>query len=106
MSVTPLELVKAHLRVGHDDEDALIQVYINSAEDFVNRYCDRKEPFTVFPDAVQSAVLLIVGNLYENRESMTVGQEMHVNKTVSFLLDPYRSYDHADRVTERSDRAV
>ena len=90
MSITPLELVKAHLRVGHDDEDALIQVFIDSAEDSVNKDCDREEPFEAFPDAVQSAVLLIVGNLYENRESMTVGQEMHVNSTIAFLLDPYK----------------
>nr|DAP78100.1 MAG TPA: Head Tail Connector Protein [Caudoviricetes sp.] len=90
MSLTPLELAKAHLRVEHDDEDALIQVFIDSAEDSVNKYCDREAPFEVFPDAVQSAVLLIVGNLYENRESMTVGQEMHVNRTIAFLLDPYK----------------
>ena len=90
MSLTPLELAKAHLRGEHDSEDALIQVFIDSVEDSVNKYCDREEPFEAFPDAVQSAVLLIVGNLYENRESMTVGQEMHVNRTIAFLLDPYK----------------
>ena len=93
MSLTPLELAKAHLRVEHDSEDAVIQVFIDSAEDSVNKYCDREEPFEAFPDAVQSAVLLIVGNLYENREKyITTMSSSKLNDATNIIVNLINKY--------------
>jgi len=44
------------------------------------------------PDAVKAAILLIVGELYENRESSVTGLMYAKTKTVEMLLDGYRFY--------------
>ena len=89
MALIPLDLAKAHLRVDHDEEDTLIQSYIEFAEDYVTRYCDRTEPWAELPGAVQAAALLIIGDLYENREAQSAGVQMYVNRTVEKLLNTY-----------------
>ena len=42
------------------------------------------------PRAIRSAMLIYIGNLYENRESIIVGQTFSHLKTVEALLEPYR----------------
>ena len=44
------------------------------------------------PQAVKSAILMLVGDLYENREAKIVGLMQSTNPTVDMLLDPYRNY--------------
>lgn len=90
MSITSLEAVKVHLRVDHNDEDVLIQSYIDAAENHVNNWCNRNDPFSEFPPAIHAAVLLIVGDLYENREAQSYGKELYPNRTVELLIQPYR----------------
>ena len=43
------------------------------------------------PPAVQSAILLILGDLYENRETTIVGTSIAVSKTAQSLLTPYKT---------------
>ena len=43
------------------------------------------------PAAVQSAILLILGDLYENRETTIVGTSIAVSKTAQSLLTPYKT---------------
>lgn len=91
MSLVSLELAKQHLRVDHDVEDELIQAYIDSAEDQVNRYLDREEPYETYPPAVVGAVLLLVGALYDHREAIIVdSRELHEHPAVLALLGKYR----------------
>ena len=42
------------------------------------------------PQAVKNAILLTVGDLYENREGKVIGTIQSVNPTVQALLDPHR----------------
>ena len=42
------------------------------------------------PDAIKSAILMIIGDLYENREAKTAGQYYSTNPTVLMLLGNYR----------------
>lgn len=92
MSLTSLESVKSHLRIGTSVEDILLMVFINAAEVYVNEYCDTQDaPFTTLPPPVAAAVLLIVGDLYENREGQGEKQ-LYTNKTVEYLLTPYRNF--------------
>ncbi|MFV3286886.1 head-tail connector protein [Pseudomonas sp. NY15356] len=73
--------VKMHLRVDGDEEDALIEGYIEAAKAHVEQHCDRKlvETDPVEPDEmgltrdVEQAVLLLVGHWYANREAVAVG---------------------------------
>ncbi len=80
-----LTVVKAHLRVDHDDEDALIQGYTDAAFSAFETWTNRSliaegEPL---PDPVGSALsltkairqgaLLLIGHWYSSRESVVVG---------------------------------
>ena len=90
--ITSLSTVKSHLRIDGSDEDSLLNIYIASAESYVNDYCDRKlVPFTVFTPTIAAAVLLIVADLYEHRSSQ-VEKELYDNSTVKTLLNFNRNF--------------
>lgn len=76
-----LSRVKLHLRVDHDEEDALIQGYLGAAQAHVEQHCDRTlveanptgpEQMLLTKD-VEHAILLLVGHWYANREAVVVG---------------------------------
>lgn len=87
MTLATLSEVKSHLRVTHSDEDALIAVYIDAAEDYIGQYLNNSN----FPNApsIKAALLLTVGDLYENREGAGE-KEIVENPAVIRLLTPYR----------------
>lgn len=76
-----LTLVKAQLRIEHDDEDALIQSFIDAARVHIEQHCDRRlvegepnnEAEMSFTSDVQQALLLLVGHWYANREAVVIG---------------------------------
>ncbi|MGF6392162.1 head-tail connector protein [Pseudomonas plecoglossicida] len=76
-----LATVKMHLRVDGDEEDALIDGYVEAAKAHVEQHCDRKlvDADPVEPDEmgltrdVEQAILLLVGHWYANREAVVVG---------------------------------
>lgn len=92
--IVSLTEAKSHLRVDQSAEDALITLYIEASEDHIKAYLNRSvpgiadSPQTV-PAAIKAAALLIVGDLYENREG---GGEKDIkrNPAVDNLLYPYR----------------
>ncbi len=84
---------KLHLRVDHNDEDALIGALMATATaacaDFLNM--PAADLVVAVPAPVKSAALLLVGNLYENRESMG-DRPYSKNPTFEALLNPYRAH--------------
>ena len=86
-----LEETKLHLRVDHDDEDVLIEAMIDTATaacaDYLNM--PAADLVVAVPAPVKSAALLLVGNLYENRESMG-DRPYNKNPAFEMLLAPYR----------------
>ena len=78
---------KLHLRVDHSEEDAAIQQMVEAAEVSVMDYLN----LDTLPEAppVTAAMLMLIGALYENRESVT---DKPVSESVLFtrLLAPYR----------------
>ena len=82
---------KLHLRVDHDDEDALIAALMATATaacaDYLNM--EAADLVVAVPAPVKSAALLLVGTLYEHRESVS---ERPFSKNPAFeaLLNPYR----------------
>ena len=108
--LTPIEIALKHLRVDADDDEAdLIGLYLAAAEDaalsFMNRQvfadADAMTAATqagsggeypiVVTAAMQAAILLILGQLYENRENAVIGvTAMELPNGAFALLQPYR----------------
>ena len=88
-----LEEVKRHCRIDHNDEDALLLALIDTAiaacADYLNM--DAADLVVAVPAPVKSAALLLVGALYENRESMGE-RPFHKNPAFEALLNPYRAH--------------
>ena len=84
---------KLHLRVDHDDEDALIAALMATATaacaDYLNM--PAADLVVAVPAPIKSAALLLVGDLYANREAQG-DRQFYKNPTFENLLNPYRAH--------------
>lgn len=73
--LVPLATIKLHLRVDDDTEDALIELYAESALAWALWYCDNPKLVEVkdFPASFKAALLLLIGHSYANREAIVTG---------------------------------
>ena len=82
---------KLHLRVDHNDEDTLIQALMDTATaacaDYLNM--EAADLVVAVPAPIKSAALLLIGSLYEQRESQG-DRPYNRNPTFEALLNPYR----------------
>jgi hypothetical protein len=103
MPLVDLALAKRHLRVLHDDEDAEIELYTSAAENIVVEYLDRvvlpvgetlpsDDPTSMHvTTAITAAILLMLGDLYENREAdRQQKSDAVMPPAVRALLAPWR----------------
>ena len=85
-----LQDAKEHLRVDDCCEDMLIARLIDAATASVGDYINATEPLDdTAPAPVKAAALLLVGDLYANREAL-VERPLSKNPTFERLLHPYR----------------
>jgi hypothetical protein len=85
-----LQDAKEHLRVDDYCEDVLIARLIDAATASVGDYINATEPLDdTAPAPVKAAALLLVGALYEQRESQG-DRPYNKNPTFEALLNPYR----------------
>jgi hypothetical protein len=88
-----LDETKLHLRVTHDAEDALINGLMTTATaacaDYLNM--PAADLVVAVPAPVKSAALLLIGTLYNDRESQG-DRPYNKNPTFEALLNPYRVY--------------
>lgn len=89
-----LQQVKYQCRIEHDEEDDILMLYMQSAQDFCQNYLDRKIYNTAdFDDKtgieitpiIKQAMLLLVAHWYVQRELTP-----NVPQAVYELLRPYR----------------
>lgn len=97
MAVLTLDEIKAHLRLDGNAEDAHLALLNDAAQDYASQYMNRAIPWhddvgaeEPVPASVKAAILLTIGDLYENREAQFVGVIRADNPTVLRLLSPYR----------------
>lgn len=71
----PISLMRKHLRVDHEDDDDLIELYAESAMAWALWYCDNPALKLAedFPASFKTALLLLLANSYSNREAVVVG---------------------------------
>ena len=84
-----LEEAKLHCRIDHDDEDALLGALIATATAAVADYMNVTSVDSTAAAPVKSAALLLVGDLYANREAQG-DRQFYKNPTFENLLNPYR----------------
>ncbi len=87
-----LEDAKLHLRVDHNEEDALIGWMLDAAIEGAEQYLNVEISTLADPELpapIRAAVLLVVGDLYANREAVGT-QPYSQNPTYERLLAPYR----------------
>lgn len=99
MAAVTLAEAKQHLRVIGNAEDAQIQLYLDAAEQQAANFIKRPIPWddgavppvaVPVPAPVKAAILLILGDLFENREGVITGTIVAGNPSVNALLWPYR----------------
>ena len=90
--------VKKHLYIDHDDDNRYIADLITVAEDAVktdlnlDSLCEIEDETGMLPASVIQAMLLLIGTLYSNRESVTYGTPHTVPHSYEYLLDLNRQY--------------
>jgi uncharacterized phage protein (predicted DNA packaging) len=74
MALATLEQLKAQVRTAFDDEDDLLQHYLDAAEEYVRGFVpdigDEDSPPAPVPNTVNQATLLIAAAWYQLRESV------------------------------------
>lgn len=93
-----LEQVKKHLLVddGFKADDSYITDLITVAEDSVSRHLDialeELDEGGKLPPSIIHAMLLMIGNLYANREPVTFGTVVKIPFTYEYLVGLYKRY--------------
>ncbi|EDM47760.1 head-tail connector protein [Marinobacter algicola] len=112
-----LDIIKQHVRLELDEteEDALLETYSTAAQRMVENHTGRnlyataneipKDPETdevtdedalVLDDDITTAMLLLIGHWYTNRESVVVGTiTSELPMAVEALISPYRHFHFA-----------
>lgn len=90
--------VKRHLYIDHSDDDKIIADLITVAEDAVRRDLNLyslkeiEDCTGMLPASVIHAMLLLIGTLYNNRESVTYGAAHPVPHAYEYLISLARNY--------------
>lgn len=88
MIVTVAEL-KAHLRIQHDEEDALLESLLRQAQAAAQDFC-RADFDANAPEPVRLAVLLMASHFYEYRDSSDKAAYATMLNAFHALLYPHR----------------
>jgi hypothetical protein len=101
-AITELEMVKQHLRIVHNAEDAVLGLMIVAAKERADEYLNN--PFLdstgaeiAIPSAVKMWLLSVISDMYQNRvnrlktESVSNVGSQEFNSEINFeLIAPYR----------------
>jgi len=90
-NITLIE-AKKHLNVEFSEDDSYITDLISVAIVAIQNHTGRDFTLGEIPTPVKHAALLLVGNLYANREPVSFGQAYKVPLSYEYLLAPYIKY--------------
>ena len=94
-----LKRAKEHLNIEEDftDDDEYIQSLINVSYDVVNKHINNPIEEVVnengdIPSPLEHAMLLMIGNLYQNREIASFANATRLPYNYEYLLNFYKNY--------------
>lgn len=92
-------ILKKHLNIDEsfNDDDEYLKALYMAAEQAVENHIARPLSEIVdergkLPPSVRHAILLLVGHLYANRESVSFATATEIPLAYQYLLQPYKSY--------------
>jgi uncharacterized phage protein (predicted DNA packaging) len=98
-----LSRIKNHLNIdsGFTQDDEYITYLETVAEQIVEKHIDNTLENIIaeegaVPAPLLQAMLLIIGNLYDNRESVSYTNAVEVPNTLSYILSMYRDYNNSN----------
>lgn len=100
MKYLTIEILKKHLNIDdyfHDDDEYIRQLG-DTAEQMVDEHINNNLEKVVedndgqIPGPLRHAMMLLVGNLYQNREGVAFATATQIPHSYEYLLFPYKSY--------------
>ena len=98
-----LEELKKHLNLdaSYGDDDAYITSLEEMAEELVQRHIDCTFDDIIgeqgeVPKPLLQAIKLLVGNFYDNRESVAYSTAIEIPSSLTYILSMYRNYTNAN----------
>ena len=95
----PLELIKKHLNIDpyFKDDDRYLMQLGEVAMNVIEKHIDRDLSCYLnaageLPAPLVQAALLMVGNLYQSRESVSFASAVEIPLSYTYLLDLYKNY--------------
>lgn len=104
-----VEIIKQHCRIeqDEDEEDALLDTYATAAKRLIENKTGRHiyatanevptegdERAIILDDDLSTAMLLLIGHWYANRESVVIGSiSSELPLAVDSLIKPYQYYN-------------
>lgn len=92
--------IKKHLNINdefHDDDEYLVDLS-KVAENVIQKHIDREladleDGEGNLPSPLYHAMLLLIGNYYANRESVSFASAMSLPHAYEYLIALYKNYD-------------
>lgn len=97
MAYVTVAQLKHHLRIEVSADDEYLEDLIKVSETAIAN--ELGKPLAWYstrgnlPAPLQHAIMLLCGDLYNNRESVAFAAPHEVPRTLHYLLQPYRKYD-------------
>lgn len=100
MRYLELSQIKKHLNIDQDftDDDEYLESLGDVAEQIVERHIENKlDNFcdSNIPAPILHACLLMVGNFYNNRESISNTNNYEIPQSYKYLLATYKNYTNS-----------
>lgn len=94
LDIVSLADLKAHLNVTTEDDDALLTGMLETARGYVESWCGPLDDIEgTVPAGLKHALKLYTGHLYENRETVNIGNIVSEIPMGFFdLISPYRKW--------------
>jgi len=99
MRFLDLDTIKQHLNLDLDftGDDSILEVYADAAEKSVENFidCDLEETLDqegLLPKPLLCSILLMIGDLYTVRQTISATNFVKVPRTLEMLLEPYIDY--------------
>lgn len=85
VSQVSLEVAKKYCRIDHEDDDDLVQAFIQASKEYVKSYTGLSEEAIETKESITPAVLMLCADMYDNRSA--TDSSSRVSTKINMVLD-------------------